>query len=78
MGGVGEELRRVMIKREQRRRNFEIKRSRRIFEAEARRQSLVLADAARDPNSDEAAIMRELDALWDDLCRDIEAEEAKN
>src|SRR6266568_2681687 len=31
------------------------------FEAEARRQSLELAAAARDPNSDEARIMRELE-----------------
>ncbi len=32
------------------------------FEAEARRQSLEAAAAARDPNSDEAAVMRELEA----------------
>jgi prevent-host-death family protein len=37
------------------------------FEAEARRQSLELAAAARDPNSDEAAIMRELDAALEEL-----------
>ena len=35
---------------------------RRAFEVEARRESLELAAAARDPNSDEAAIMRELEA----------------
>ena len=35
---------------------------RRAFEAEARRESLILAEAARDPNSDEAAMMRELEA----------------
>lgn len=32
------------------------------FEAEARRQSMIIAKAAGDPNSDEAAIMRELEA----------------
>jgi len=37
------------------------------FEAEARRQAPELAAAARDPNSDEAAIMRELDAAFDEL-----------
>lgn len=35
---------------------------RREFEAEARRQSLEAAAAARDPESDEAQVMRELDA----------------
>jgi hypothetical protein len=35
---------------------------RREFEAEARRQCLLLAAAAQDPNSDEAAVMRELEA----------------
>jgi hypothetical protein len=34
---------------------------RREFEAEARRQSLECAAAARDPNSDEAQVMRELE-----------------
>jgi 16S rRNA C1402 (ribose-2'-O) methylase RsmI len=48
------------------------------FEAEARWQSLLIAAAARDPNSDEAAVMRELEAHWEELCREIEAEEAKN
>jgi hypothetical protein len=72
-------MRNVMtIKRERRKvRSWTSKQSRRAFEAEAHRQSLLLAAAARDPDSDEAAIMRELDALWDELCRDIEAEEAK-
>ncbi len=37
------------------------------FEAEARRQSLELAAAAHDPNSDEAAIMRELEANFAEL-----------
>lgn len=40
---------------------------RRDFEAEAHRQSLVIAAAARDPDSDEAATLRELDALFDEL-----------
>ena len=37
-------------------------RERRAFEAEARRQSLLLAELARDPNSDEAQVMREIEA----------------
>ncbi len=42
-------------------------RERRTFEAEARRQSLLIAEAAHDPNSDEAAVMREIEAeLADD------------
>lgn len=49
---------------------------RREFEAEARRQSLLLAEAARDPNSDEAAIMRELDANFDEFARELNAREA--
>jgi hypothetical protein len=48
---------------------------RREFEAEARRQSLLLAEAARDPNSDEAAIMRELDANFDEFARELDARE---
>ncbi len=36
--------------------------ARREFEAEARRQSLEAAAAAQDPRSDEAAVMRELEA----------------
>jgi hypothetical protein len=35
------------------------------FEAEARRQSLKINAAAQDPNSDEAAVMRELEAHLD-------------
>lgn len=35
---------------------------RRAFKSEARRQSLEAAAFARDPNSDEAAVMREIDA----------------
>ncbi|MFI4947407.1 MAG: ribbon-helix-helix protein, CopG family [Alphaproteobacteria bacterium] len=49
---------------------------RREFEAEARRECLVLNAAARDPNSDEAAVMRELDANFDELARDLAAGEA--
>jgi hypothetical protein len=41
------------------------RRERHRFEAEARRQSLAVAERARDPNSDEAAIMREIDAELD-------------
>ena len=43
---------------------------RRDFEAEARRQSMIIAKAAEDPNSDEAAVMRELDALFDESVRE--------
>jgi len=47
-------------------------RERRAFEAEAKRQSLLIAQAARDPESDEAQVMREIEAeladpaLWAD------------
>lgn len=34
----------------------------RAFEAEARRQSLAIAERAKDPNSDEAQVLRELEA----------------
>ncbi|HXT07957.1 MAG TPA: hypothetical protein VN715_13585 [Roseiarcus sp.] len=37
-------------------------RQRRAFEAEAERQSRLIAKAARDPNSDEAQAMREIEA----------------
>jgi Ribbon-helix-helix protein, copG family len=52
---VGELLRELVRERVERRR-------RRAFETEARRQSLEAAAAARDPNSDEAAMLRWLDA----------------
>ncbi len=41
-------------------------RERRAFEAEARRQSLEAAERARDPGSDEHAVMRELEdeSFW--------------
>lgn len=57
---VGEVLRDLIRERVERQR-------RRDFEAEAHRQSLVIAAAARDPESDEAATLRELDALFDEL-----------
>jgi hypothetical protein len=37
-------------------------RERRAFEAEARRQSLLIARRAQDPDSDEAQVMREIEA----------------
>ncbi len=40
-------------------------RERRTFEAEARRQSLAIAERARNPNSDEYAVMREIEAELD-------------
>jgi hypothetical protein len=40
---------------------------RREFEAEARRQCLEINAAAQDPTSDEAAVMRELDAELEEL-----------
>jgi hypothetical protein len=43
---------------------------RRAFEAEARRQSLEIAAVAQDPTSDEAAVQRELDALFDEFARE--------
>jgi FKBP-type peptidyl-prolyl cis-trans isomerase (trigger factor) len=43
---------------------------RREFEAEARRQSLLIAAAAQDPDSDEAAVMRELEAHFADVMRE--------
>ncbi len=43
-------------------------RERRAFEIEARRQSLLIAEAARDPNSDEAAVMREIGAELEGGC----------
>jgi hypothetical protein len=41
-------------------------RERRAFEAGARRQSLVVAEAARVPGSDEHAVMREIEAELED------------
>lgn len=47
-------------------------RRRREFEAEARRQSLQCAAAATEPTSDEAQVMRELDANFDELARELD------
>jgi hypothetical protein len=41
----------------------------RDFLAEADRQSRAIAELAADPNSDEAQVLRELDAAFDDLIR---------
>lgn len=60
---VGELLRELIRERIE-------QRKRREFEAEARRQCLEIAAAARDPNSDEAVVMRELDALFDESVRE--------
>lgn len=46
------------------------------FEAEARRQSRLIAAAAQDPNSDEAAVLRELEANFDEFARELEDLEA--
>jgi hypothetical protein len=45
-------------------------RRRRDFAAEAHRQSVAIAARAADPGSDEAAVMRELDAHLDGLADD--------
>ena len=42
------------------------RRNRKAFEAEARRQSLAIAARARDPRSDEAQSLRELEAVLDE------------
>lgn len=47
-------------------------RKRRKFLDEARRQSLELARAAEDPNTDESAILRELGAAFDDFAGEKE------
>jgi predicted DNA-binding protein len=60
---VGELLREMIRERIEQKR-------RREFEAEARRQCLEINAAARDPNSDEAAVMRELDAHFDEFARE--------
>jgi hypothetical protein len=39
------------------------RRERRLFEAEARRQSFAVTDHAHDPNSDEAEIMRWIECV---------------
>jgi hypothetical protein len=45
-------------------------RKRREFEAEARRQCELLNAAAEDPNSDEAQVMREIDANFEEFARE--------
>jgi len=60
---VGELLRELIRERVKQRR-------RRAFEAEARRQSLECAAAAKDPNSDEAQVMRELEANFEEFARE--------
>jgi uncharacterized membrane protein len=60
---VGELLRHLIRERVE-------QKERREFAAEARRQCLEAAAAARDPNSDEAAVMRELDANFDEFARE--------
>ena len=60
---VGELLRELIRERVK-------QKERREFEAEARRECLEINAAARDPNSDEAAVMRELDALFDESVRE--------
>jgi len=57
---VGELLRELVRDRVERK-------ARREFEAEARRQSLEAATAAQDPRSDEAAVLRELEAELEGL-----------
>ena len=57
IGEVLRELIRNRIKQERRRQ----------FEAEARRQAELLNAAAQDPNSDEAAVMREIEANFDEF-----------
>src|ERR1700693_3249920 len=42
------------------------RRERRVLEADARRQSLEAAKLARDPNSDENAVIREIEAEFAD------------
>ena len=60
---VGELLRELVQERLDRKRRL-------AFEAEARRQSLLVAAAAQDPDSDEAAVMRELDANFEEFARE--------
>lgn len=55
----------AQVLREFMRAYVERRRQRLAFEAEARRQSLVIAARAQDPDSDEARSIRELDALLD-------------
>jgi hypothetical protein len=60
---VGELLRELIRERIKQQR-------RRAFEAEAQRQSLECAAAAKDPNSDEAQVVRELEANFEEFARE--------
>lgn len=60
---VGELLREMIRERVDQKR-------RRDFEVEACRQSREAAAAAQDPNSDEAAVLRELEANFDEFAKE--------
>jgi uncharacterized membrane protein len=60
---VGELLRELIRERIE-------QKKRREFEAEARRQSLEAAALAQDPDSDEAAVMRELEADLEEFSKE--------
>ena len=60
---VGELLRELIRQRVE-------EKQRREFEAEARRQCLLLNEAARDLNSDEAQVMRELEADLEEFAKE--------
>jgi hypothetical protein len=60
---VGELLRELVRERVDRKHRL-------AYEAEARRQSLLVAAAAQDPDSDEAAVMRELDGNFEEFARE--------
>lgn len=47
------------------------------FKKEARRQLRLLAKAAADPTSDEAAVNRELDAAFEDMVAEIARDETR-
>lgn len=47
------------------------------FIREARREMRLLAKAAADPASDEAQVMRELDAAFDEMMAEIARDEAR-
>ncbi|HVC53214.1 MAG TPA: hypothetical protein VND87_14435 [Stellaceae bacterium] len=65
---VGELLRELVREHVRQKRHRE-------FEVDARRQSLLAAEAAKNPNSDEAQVMRELDANFDEFARELTARE---
>jgi hypothetical protein len=65
---VGELLRELVRERVK-------QKKRREFEAEARRQSLECAAVTVNPDSDEAQVMRELDANFDEFARGLAARE---